>query len=172
MKKPNEAVLDASVNQIINFLDQNQSLSYKLVDYSLYVQQEEDKKTIKIDLQQVEKVLSRVDYDGSEFIQVNFNSQVKLLMTKNLIGFKPVEVIGFDSGKIPKVVTTVDLKSISKAIEDLYDGDESFQTLTELEVLKKVFHSILIGAEAVGFEMRQEKEWFARYLLNHSAASA
>ena len=165
-------MLEESVNQIVNFLDQNQSLSYKMVEYTLYVQQEEDKKTIKIDLNQVEKVLSRVDYDGSEFIQVNFNSQVKILMTKSLIGFKPIEVVGFDSSKIPKVVTTVDLKSISKAIEDIYDGDESLQSLTELEVLKKVFHSILIGAEAVGFEMRQEKDWFSRYLLNHSAASA
>ena len=116
--------------------------------------------------------MNRVDYDGSPFIQINFISGLKLLVTKNLIGFKPSDIIGFDTTKIPKVVTTVDLVSINKAIEDLADDVESVDAITEMEVLKKVYQSILYGAVAVGFEMQTEKAWFANYLLNSTAASA
>jgi hypothetical protein len=172
LKKPNETMIETNMNLIINFLDQNKSLTYFLSGTHLSVKQAEDQKTIIIDLDAVEKVLQRVDVDGAEFIQINFKNLTKILMTKTLVGFKPTEVVGFDSHKIPKVVTTVDLKSIILAIEELYEAEESYSTLTEIEVLKKVFQSILSGAECVGFDMKPEKEWFFRYLLNHSAASA
>lgn len=172
LKKPNELNTTDSLNVIVNFLDQHSSFKYTMKENQITIQQSEDKKNIVIKTNDIEKVLSRVDYDGSQFIQVNFRDQLKILITKNLVGFKPIENTGFSSEKIPKVVTTVDLVSIVSAIEDLYDSDDSPQSLTELEVLKKVFQSILIGAEAVGFDMRAEKQWFSRNMLSHSAASA
>lgn len=172
LKKPNELNTSDSLNQIINFLDAHSSFEYTMKENEITIQQAEDKKTIVLKTPEIEKVLSRVDFDGSQFLQVNFHGQLKILITKNLVGFKPVETLGFDSKKIPKVVTTVDLVSIVAAIEDLYDSEDNQQTLTEIEVLKKVFQSILVGAEAVGFDMRSEKQWFSRNLLNQSAASA
>jgi hypothetical protein len=172
LKKPNDLHTDTTLNQIINFLDQHSSFKYVMMDNQIIIQQSEDQKKISVNVSDIEKVLCRVDYDGSQFLQVNFYSQLKILITKNLIGFKPIETIGFDSQKIPKVVTTIDLVSIVTAIEDLYDSEDNQQTLTEIEVLKKVFQSILAGAEAVGFDMRAEKTWFSRNLLNQSAASA
>lgn len=172
MKKPNELNTDTALNQVINFLDQHSSFQYVIVDNQIVIQQSEDQKKISISVNEIEKVLSRADYDGSQFLQVNFHNQSKILITKNLVGFKPIEATGFDSQKIPKVVTTVDLLSIITAIEDLYDSEDNHQTLTEIEVLKKVFQSILSGAEAVGFDMRAEKVWFSRNMLSLSAASA
>lgn len=172
LKKPNELNMDTALNQIINFLDQQSSFKYIMADNKIVIQQSEDQKKISINIAEIEKVLSRVDFDGSQFLQVNFQNQLKILITKNLVGFKPVETIGFDSQKIPKVVTTIDLVSIVTAIEDLYDSEDSQQTMIEIEVLKKVFQSILTGAESVGFDMRAEKMWFSRNMLNKSAASA
>jgi ABC-type histidine transport system ATPase subunit len=172
LKKPNELSATTCLNQIVNFLDQQASFKYTVNENQITIQQSEDKKMISVNIADVEKVLSRVDYDGAQFLQVNFHGQLKILITKNLVGFKPIETLGFDSQKIPKVVTTVDLVSIVSAIEDLYDSEDNQQTLTEIEVLKKVFQSILVGAEAVGFDMRAEKLWFSRNLLNQSAASA
>lgn len=176
LKKPNELntadTLTLNLNLIINFLDQHSSFKYTMSENVMTIQQSEDKKTISLKTPDIEKVLSRVDYDGSQFLQINFHGQSKILITKNLVGFKPIENVGFDSQKIPKVVTTVDLVSIVSAIEDLYDAEDNPQTLTEIEVLKKVFQSILTGAEAVGFDMRAEKLWFSRNLLNQLAASA
>ncbi len=172
LKNSNEAGVAVHMNEIVNFLDQARTFNYKISEDMIFIQQSEDKKTIHFNLKNVEKVLLRQDYDGTSFIQVNFSTNNKILITKNLVGFKPTDIVGFDSTKIPKVVTTVDLLSITKAIEELYDSEESLQTSTEIEVLKKVFQSIMIGAESVGFDMKPEKDWFSRHLLNHSAASA
>ncbi len=161
-----------SLDLIVQFLESHLSFQFSVANLDLSITQSEDKKNIKFNLDKIEKVLNRVDYDGSPFIQINFISGLKLLITKNLIGFKPSEIIGFDTTKIPKVVTTVDLVSITKAIDDLADDVESVDSMTEMEVLKKVYQSILYGAVAVGFEMQTEKTWFANYLLNSTAASA
>lgn len=172
LKKPSETLQDTQMNMIINFLDLNKNLTYSLSGAILRVEQAEDRKQISFALDSVEKVLQRVDVDGTEFIQINFKNMSKILITKSLIGFKPCEIVGFDAAKIPKVVTTVDLKSIALAIEELYEGEESYHSLTEIEVLKKVYQSILQGADSVGFDMKPEKEWFFRFMLNHLAASA
>ena len=161
-----------SLDTIVQFLEAQNSFQFSMTNMDISIMQLEDKKNLKFNLEKIEKVLERVDYDGSQFIQVNFKSGLKLLITKNLIGFKPNEIIGFDTTKIPKVVTTVDLVSITKAIEDISEDLEGADDLTEMEVLKKVYQSILYGAVAVGFEMQTEKAWFANYLLNSTAASA
>lgn len=159
------------INEIINFLDCSSGFSYQINESQLKISQKEDAKTMVLPLVKVEKVLVRQDFDGSSFLQVNFQGGNKVLITKLLIGFKPTTVMGFDSQKIPKVVTTVDLKSVVTAIEETYE-DDSYQTEVELEVLTKVYHSILLGAEAVGFEMTEERNWFVRSMLNRKAATA
>lgn len=172
MKKPNEMNISNSTNEIINFLETTSLLNFSLNQTDIEIVQIEDGKCLHFPLQSVDKVLSRTDVDGSAFIQVNFADKTKVLITKSLIGFKPIELVGFDSGKIPKVVTTVDLNSVHKAIEDMLDSEDTYQTATELEVLKKVYQSIMLGAEQVGFEMKAEKVWFTSFLLNTNAATA
>ena len=49
------------------------------------------------------------------------------------------------------------------------DGD---QQSSEIEVLKKVYQSILLGAEGVGFDMKSERTWYIRNMLNSKAAAA
>ena len=160
-----------SINEIVNFLDCANGFTYKVNGTDVHITQKEDSKVISFNLENVEKVLSRQDFDGSVFLQVNFFGGLKVLITKHLVGFKPIELVGFDSQKIPKVVTTVDLKSVVKAIEDTYE-DDSYQSDVELEVLTKVYHSILLGAESVGFEMATERSWYLRSMLNRKAATA
>ena len=172
MKKPNERLASENMNEIVNFLESTRYVKYEFDQVSLKVTQNEDHKSMSFRFSDVEKVLLRTDFDGSQFIQINFHNKTKILITKNLIGFKPLELIGFDSAKIPKVVTTVDLSSVYKAIEDLTDSEDTYQSATELEVLKKVYQSIMFGAEQVGFEMKAEKQWFSAFLLNPLAATA
>jgi hypothetical protein len=160
-----------TINEIVNFLDCSTGLKYKITNQKVSITQKEDSKEMSFELSAVEKVLCRQDFDGSSFLQVNFHSGFKVLITKHLVGFKPAGLVGFDSQKIPKVVTTVDLKSVVTAIEETYE-DDSFQTEAELEILKKVYHSILLGAESVGFEMSTERHWFLRSMLNKKAATA
>lgn len=167
----NQAANAQSINEIINFLDCAQGFTYNISGSNLKISQKEDLKVISFSLDNVEKVLSRQDFDNSIFLQVNFIGGLKVLITKHLVGFKPTELLGFDSQKIPKVVTTVDLKSVVKAIEETYDED-NYQTDVELEVLTKVYHSILLGAETVGFEMSSERSWYVRSMLNRKAATA
>jgi hypothetical protein len=166
-----QSISTHTINEIVNFLDCASGFTYTVNESNIQITQKEDSKVITFSLESVEKVLSRQDFDGSVFLQVNFYAGLKVLVTKHLVGFKPVELLGFDSQKIPKVVTTVDLKSVVKAIEDTYD-EENYQTDVELEVLTKVYHSILLGAETVGFEMTAERNWYIRSMLNRKAATA
>ncbi|MFN3455796.1 MAG: hypothetical protein ACK41T_12645 [Pseudobdellovibrio sp.] len=173
MKKPSDRTVVAdNINEIVNFLETQCSSHYMFDERGVSLTQKEDKKKVTFLFEDVEKVLPRLDVDGSHFIQVNFKNKTKILITKHLVGFKPIDLVGFDSGKIPKVVTTVDLNSVYKAIEDLVDAEETYKTATELEVLKKVYQSIMLGAEQIGFEMKHEKQWFSSFLLNTNAASA
>ncbi len=158
-------------NQLVNFLDCANGITYTQDNNKIIITQKDDLKIITLNINEIDKIISRKDFDGSEFIQLNFKNETKALVTKQLVGFKPLQVVGFDSAKIPKVVTTVDLKSVLIAIEDLYD-EESLNSKTELELLKRAYQSILFGAEAVGFSLTDEKEWYFRNLMNNLAASA
>lgn len=172
MKKPSSDTTSQHINEVLNFLESQSQFSYKFVENTLELTQKEDSKNMSIDFSSVEKVLDRQDVDGSRFIQVNFTQGSKILITKSLVGFKPIELVGFDLTRIPRVVTTIDLKSVAKAIEDLFDSDETSEIKAEIEVLKKVYQSILLGAENIGFKMQAEKVWFSSFLLNHQAAVA
>lgn len=172
MKKSSSEQTSQHINEVVNFLESRSQFSYTFSEETIELTQKEDSKKMVIDFSSVEKVLDRQDVDGTRFIQINFSQGSKILITNSLVGFKPTELVGFDLSRIPRVVTTIDLKSVSKAIEDLFDSEETAETRTEIEVLKKVYQSILFGAENIGFKMQAEKKWFSSILLNHQAAVA
>ena len=121
------------------------------------ISQRVDGRSIKITSGTIEEVLCRQDSEGQDFLQVNFADGRKILITEKIVGFKPAETDGLDLRKLPKVVTTPDLVSVIEAIEESLNSRLPQQD--EIEVLKKVFNAVLYGAEAVGFEMSQEKTW-------------
>ena len=119
-----------------------------------------DHKAIRFCVQTIEEVLERQDRDAM-FLQVNFTDGKKILVTDGLIGFKPLALEDFDMDRLPKVVTTSDLISVLEAIEEL---ELNPQTLVEDQrALKKIYSSIVGGAENVGFEMTAEKAWLQHF---------
>ena len=172
LKKINTETTSQHINDVINYLESQTHFVFKFDEKVLELTQKEDMKKISIDFEQIEKVLMRQDVDGTNFLQINFSHGAKILITKSLVGFKPNQLVGFDLTRIPRVVTTIDLVSVSKAIEDLFDSEETSESKVEVEILKKVYQSILYGAEGIGFKMQAEKLWLTSVLLNQSAASA
>ncbi len=172
MKKTNTETTSQHINDVVNYLETQTHFIFKFNEKNLELTQKDDLKKIVLDFERIEKVLLRQDVDDSKFLQINFHSGTKILITKNLVGFKPNQIVGFELTKIPRVVTTIDLQSVAKAIEDLFDSEESFETRTEIEILKKVYQSILYGAEGVGFKMQAEKTWLSSIMLNPTALAA
>lgn len=172
MKKISTETTSQHINDVVNYLESQTQFLFKFDEQVLELTQKEDLKKITIDFANIEKVLLRQDVDGTNFLQINFSQGTKILITKSLVGFKPTQLIGFDLTRIPRVVTTIDLVSVAKAIEDLFDSEETSDSKAEIEILKKVYQSILYGAEAIGFKMQAEKNWLNSILLNLSAVSA
>jgi hypothetical protein len=144
--------------QIRSFVEKSAGLTTKqLDDVVVKIFQRTDGKNLSFSVDQLDEVIERVDADGKGFLQVNFVTGKKILLTDNLIGFKPIPALGLDMSKLPKVVTTPDLISVVDAIEDsILSGGESHE---EVDVLKKVFDSVLKGAEAIGFDTTAERMW-------------
>lgn len=150
------------LEQIFDYVKKTDSLSFatsELADYFI-IEQKIDKRRITVNKFEVEEVLSRTDEDGQEFLQVNFVSGKKILITQKLVGFRPLTMFGLDMDKLPKVVTTPDIMNIFDAIqESLCHEDNSWE---ELEVLRKVYDSVVCGGESVGFDLNQERALFSR----------
>jgi hypothetical protein len=157
------------VLQINDFVAKSSGLRSRVSANELQILQCTDGKTIVFPVDELEEVISRVDSDGHIFLQVNFQSGKKILLTQNLIGFKPAPSRGLDLSKLPKVVTTPDLLSVVEAIEETLSTAPAQPE--ELEVLRKVFDSVLKGAEAVGFDTTSERVWM-QSLNRNSKASA
>lgn len=134
------------------------------------ITQSVDAKVFSFQPNEVVEVLQRADSDGKAFLQVNFKSNLKVLLTENLVGFKPAEIIGLDMSRIPKVVTTPDLKSVFEAVEESLGAEAGLDH--EAEILKRVYQAILTGAEKVGFELVSERVWFNRLAASRLQASA
>ena len=153
---------EKSLEQIFKYVDCTESLSFiesDLADY-IVIEQKVDKRRITVSKFDVEEVLQRTDEDGQDFLQVNFVSGKKILLTKKLVGFRPLTMFGLDMDKLPKVVTTPDIMNIFDAIqESLCHEDNSWE---ELEVLRKVYDSVVCGGESVGFDLNQERSLFSR----------
>lgn len=126
-----------------------------------------DSRKLKIGEGDLEAVLPRQDQDGRPFLQLNLSEGRKILLTDQLIGFKPKPMPGLDLKKLPKVVTTPDLVSVLEAIEEtLGSGGESNHS--EADMLKKAYFSIVAGAEIVGFKMSAERDWVIRLIASSS----
>lgn len=158
------------MDRILNYIDQTKGLRARLHESgSVEIFQELDKNIFGLIGHNVVEVLDRLDSDGKSFLQVNFSNGYKILITDTLIGFKPSEVLGLDMSKLPKVVTTPDLTSVMEAIEDALESEnQGF----EVEVLKKVYHSILNGAETVGFSLVEQRTWISRISASKLSAAA
>lgn len=147
----------SSESVITGFIERSIGLEVKADKGEISILQKADNRSIRFFTKNIEEVLMRQDSEGREFLQVNFFDGRKILITERLVGFKPAETNGLDLRKLPKVVTTPDLVSVVEAIE------ESVNTYghraEEVDVLRRVFDSVLNGAEAVGFQVRAERNW-------------
>lgn len=158
------------VEGILSFIDKSKGLRIKISDVSrLSIIQETDDKIFTFDSHDIIEVLHRKDAENNPFVQLNFQSSHKVLLTDNLIGFKPQETLGLDMNRIPKVVTTPDLFSVYEAIEESLGSDTQDH---EVEILKKVFLAILNGGERIGFDLSFERKWLGRLLASRTKASA
>lgn len=149
------------LEMINEFITSSSGLKGTMFEESITVHQTVDDREIVISKNLLEDVFHRVDSEGKSFIQVNCSNSVKLLITEKLIGFKPFALPGLDMNRLPKVVTTPDLTSVLSAIEDTLSGDVSS---AEVDLLRKVYSSILQGGESVGFNLDSEKDWVLRTL--------
>lgn len=157
MKRVEENNMEQHLKALSDYVSSTPGLSYNVLNpENIEIHQLSDKKAIKFELAEISDVLSRSDSEGQAFIQVNFKTGKKILLTGSLIGFKPAPILGLDLNKLPKVVTTPDLISVFEAIEDAVAMKASSD---ELETLKKVFNSILAGGELIGFDLAQERQW-------------
>lgn len=155
--------------QISDFVSKSSGLKSRQAAAEVQIVQRTDGKQIAFPIADLEEVIPRIDSDGQVFLQVNFNSGKKILLTQNLIGFKPAPARGLDLSKLPKVVTTPDLLSVVEAIEDTLSTTPNQPE--ELDVLKKVFDSVLRGAEAVGFDTTSERVWMQGLTRNNKASA-
>lgn len=160
-----------SADLILNYVDSSKGLRARMSDNGrMSIAQDIDGKIMSFFVFEVTEVLHRTDSEGKAFLQVNFKSGNKVLLTESLIGFKPFETLGLDMGRIPKVVTTPDLKSVFEAIEESLGSDIGQDH--EAEVLKRVYHSILLGAEKVGIDLTAERTWYNRLVASKLRAAA
>lgn len=159
------------LDHILNFVDSSKGLRAKLAETGkIQVSQGIDAKVFCFSSAEVSEVLHRTDSEGKAFIQLNFKNGHKVLLTDTLVGFKPIETLGLDMSRIPKVVTTPDLVSVFEAIEDSLGSDSGQDN--EVEILKKVYQAILSGGEKVGFELNFERKWFNRLVSSKIRATA
>lgn len=149
------------LTEILGFIGATKGLSAATVgDGAIRILQRVDRKTILLEVSALDEVLFRTDTDGREFIQVNLASGHKILMTDALIGFKPAQLKGLESSKLPRVVTTPDIVSVFEAIQDALHSAHSDEH--EISVLKRVYEAVLSGGEAVGFDLSIERSWATR----------
>lgn len=161
----------AELDHILNFVDASKGLRAKVSETGrVHITQDLDQKVFSFSVNDVNEVLHRSDSEGKPFIQVNFKNGTKVLLTDTLIGFKPLETLGLDMTRIPKVVTTPDLVSVFEAIEESLGADGAIET--EVEILKKVYHAIVSGGEKVGFDLSLERAWLNRLFASKFRASA
>lgn len=158
-----------NIESIIEFVDNSQGLSGNIKNGEFLILQKTDGKTFSFSPSLVTDVLFRQDAEAHPFLQLNFRNANKVLITDSLVGFKPHQTLGLDMSKLPKVVTTPDLKSVYEAIDEVL-GSENIDH--ELEILKKVYLAILIGGEKVGFNLQNERRWLNRLLGSRVRASA
>ncbi len=154
------------LDKLLEHVKSSVGLQYNLKTNSLEISQKQDNKYIKIDFSEIEEVLFRDETEHKPFLQVNFVCGKKILVTDELIGFKPMPLPGLKFEKLPKVVTTTDLVSVFEAAEEALSAGMH----DEVDSLKQVFTAILRGGENVGFDLTPERDWFTRLLSAKASA--
>lgn len=145
---------------VSGYIDKTTGLSFfKQDDSKIKITQKTDSKEIVLEEAKLLDVIFRKDPQSKDFVQINFIDGEKILLTDQLIGFKPQPINGLDLSKMPKVVTTVDLFSVLEAIEDMVGEGYNKE---DLESLKAIYQSILAGGEKIGFDLSSEKTWLKR----------
>lgn len=162
--------IGGTLDEIIHFTGRSTGLKAKVCDYKLDLHQLIDKKDLTISMAEISDVINRKDADSSPFLQLNFFDGRKLLLTDHLIGFKPYEVSNLDMSKIPRVVTTPDLLNVIDAIEDSIECP--LNKKNEMDMLKRVYVSILKGAENIGFNTSPEKELYHNLIVRKLKGTA
>lgn len=158
------------LDEALFFIKKSSGLASSVTEFGIVsVHQSIDSKVFRFHMEELSEILPRVDGEGKNFLQVNFVSGIKVLITDSLVGFKPKEIFGLDMGKLPKVVTTPDLLSVFEVIEESITSETSEH---EIEVLKKVFQAILCGGEAAGFDLSFERRWLSRLVAVKNKISA
>ena len=144
---------------IESFLYQNKALSLIIQpkNNKIILKQNHDKKTLCFYESDIEKVLERTDHNGESFLQVNFKSNKKILLTDKFVGFSPSVCSGIEIKKLPKVVTTADLLSVIEAMESSLYGTDQYQE--SLHDVRLFFEAIASGAESIGFNLTGERLW-------------
>ena len=160
-----------SIDSIEKFIKKNKDLTF-LKDVKtdkIQIHQKQDKKFISISKDLIEEVLIRKDEEKKEFLQVNFVTGTKILLTNKYIGFAPAPCGTLDITRLPKVVTTHDLLSVIETIESILYGEENYEE--NFEDIKLFFESISCGAEAIGFNLAGERLWVEKLISNHPIVS-
>ena len=151
---------DKLIENIAHFIDKTSGLAINWCDeISININQLSDNKSLPIRIQSLNNVILRKDSRSRDFVQIDFSNGSKVLLTQQLIGFKPYPIHGLDMREVPKVVTTTDLYKVFQAIEETLALDGSD---IELNLLSHIFRSILKGGEMVGFDLRKERSCFHR----------
>lgn len=170
MSSPKPKMNTAELDHILNYVDASKGLTAKVSETGrVQITQDIDSKILSFYSYELGEILHRNDTEGKPFLQLNFKNGNKVLLTETLVGFKPVETFGLDMNRLPKVVTTPDLLSVYEAIEEAL-GSESVDH--EVEILKKVYQAILLGAEKIGFDLPFERKWLNRLIATKIRASA
>lgn len=171
MKNPKADNNDNLAKQIIDFVNASKGLrmiNTGLTDY-MGIEQKSDSRTLRFNIFDLDEVILRSDDENKTFLQVNFLSGKKILLTEQLIGFRPMALFGLDMDKLPKVVTTPDIISIFEAIQEtLQSGDDN----DDLETLRKVYDAVLCGGESIGLDLTNERKIFSRIPTQHLKVSA
>ena len=150
------------LTSIADFARRSKELEVQILEQSvLKIRQTIDGHIVFVDATRLQDILMRTDADGRDFVQVNFQDGLKILVTERLIGFKPVIRRAGQGGaaKLPRVVTTPDLMSVLEAMEEASENADR-----DLSVLRELFDAIICGAERVGFDVTREKTWLLPYL--------
>ncbi len=160
---------ELSVETIVSYVESIRGLKVERFDEHLKLCQLVDSKTLNLKVNEIDGVLTREDSDGKSFVQINLNTGYKLLLTESLVGFRPAILDGLDMDKLPTVVTTPDLLGVIEALEDSLTSQAPPE---DIEVLKKLFHSVLDGGESIGFDLSDEKSWLKQVNRSGLKASA
>lgn len=160
--------------QILESYSKNSKISFAERDFGVFeCVQHADKKRLSFLKEDLEKIVTRNHKKSNEpFLQLDFKSRPSVLVLKDFIGFRPLSHTLVEAGVLPQVVTTLDLIQVKETLETLLCDEKA--SSQELSFLRLTYIAILEGAEAVGFELKKEKEWvlslnLSDYRNNYSA---